>query len=138
MLMSGVARVFEWARTPPASANGFVLDLKQRFEVKEKRGSRRQSQLYRGVDRESGASVALKTVRSAADVREVMLLSKMRHRSIVHCDAVATGSGSVVCAVLAPYVEADLEFAVSAKRIEINSTPFIIRQLLDALAYLHR
>jgi hypothetical protein len=138
LLSSMVNRLWSWATTPPPpAAGGFARDLKARYEVHERRGSKKNSGLFRGTDRETNERVALKTIREAADVREVMLLTKMRHRSLVRCDGVAFGSGTVMCAVLTPYVETDLAFAVTAGAVRPAAAPLVVRQLLDALAYMH-
>lgn len=137
LLTQAVTRLWSWATSASPSATAFARDLKTRYEVFERRGSKKNSGVFRGADRESGERVALKNIREPADVREVMLLTKMRHRSLVRCEAVAFGSGSVACAVLAPYVESDLAFAVTAGLVRPAAAPIVVRQLLEALAYMH-
>jgi hypothetical protein len=137
LLSRAVTQLWSWATTSAPSATAFARDLKARYEVFEKRGSKKSSGVFRGADRETGERVALKSVREPADVREVMLLTKMRHAALVRCDGVAFGSGSVVCAVLAPYVEHDLAFAVGAGLARAAAAPRLLRQLARALAYLH-
>jgi hypothetical protein len=137
LLSQVVNRLWTWATVKPPVASAFSRDLKQRYDVHERRGGKKNSRVFRATDRESNERVALKTIREPADVREVMLLTKMRHRSLVRCDAVAIGSGSVMCAVLAPFVETDLAFAVTSNLVRPAAAPLIMRQLLDALAYMH-
>jgi hypothetical protein len=135
-VLGGLRTIWEWARPSEPSVAGFQLDARA-FAIHERRGSRKASAVCRATLRATSEQVALKNVQNSARLREVMLLAKMRHRSLLRCDAVAFGAGQVCCAVLRPYAPFDLQYALNVGRLAPAQLGVVVRQLLDAVAYLH-
>ena len=118
---------------------GDVLD--GRFELERSAGSGGMGVVYRGVDRESGALVAVKTVRSAGGAerfqREVEILAGLRHPGIV----TYLGHGSVgdeLYLVMEWLEGVDLAAHLVLAELAVGDAVGIAVQVASALGAAHR
>jgi serine/threonine protein kinase len=118
------------------------------WDVDVKVGEGTYGSVYRGVDRRTGAVVALKRMRvahqgiSQSALREISLLRRLRHENIVrlHDVHLEREEGGVRCLLVYEHVASDLAHRIRAARAAFLA-PAAVRgvtaQLLAGLAHLH-
>ena len=115
----------------------------ERFQIEGEAGAGGAGTVYRALDLESGATVALKVLRGMVDtgadrfLREATTLARVQHRSVVRYVAHGvTGDGALYLAM--EWLEGrDLRRHLSEEGLTLAQTVALGAELADALAAIH-
>jgi cell division cycle 2-like protein len=121
--------------------------IKEEYEKLAQLGEGTYGSVYRARHRRSGFVYAVKRVRLEREregfpqtsVREIGLLMRLKHPSIVNVREVCVGDSSSSIFVVLEYVEHDLKDLLSEKKSPFTSAEVkcLMRQLLSGVNYLH-
>lgn len=118
------------------------------YFVLERRGSRKDSRVWRCKSKALGQFYALKTLpqvipqnaQGSTDFtifREAMLLKIMDHPNIIRLEGIYQDKGNLNL-LLSPFVEIDLDYSIGQKTMNSSEIKNLLHQLLLAVAYMHK
>eukprot|EP01112_Ceratiomyxa_fruticulosa_P022855 TRINITY_DN8508_c0_g2_i2.p1 TRINITY_DN8508_c0_g2~~TRINITY_DN8508_c0_g2_i2.p1 ORF type:complete len:749 (-),score=150.74 TRINITY_DN8508_c0_g2_i2:119-2365(-) len=120
------------------------------YLMQERRGTKLDSNVWRAVNTHNKTSVILKKspqpIPKGGNVgkneminifRETMILSRLNNVNILKLEGVTVDQKGYLYQVLSPFVEMDLEYSISALKLNPTQIKSILCQLLKAVHYLH-
>ncbi len=141
---------FLWSllRDKEKASGSSEIPIIQGYDIKEEIGRGGMSIVFQAVDRSTGKTVAIKTMRPSVAMnaesirlfqREIKITSRLKHKNIV--EVLDYGKTETVFFFVLEFVEGtDLERYLNSQggRLEIDEALSIMLQVLEGLAYSHR
>lgn len=120
-------------------------NIRDHYEFRELLGSGAAGQVYRGIQKDTGRDWAVKIIDTrhmsvsdpAAVTKEAEMLRSIRHPNVIHLEDIFS-EGNLIYLVMELSAGGDLfERIVKKKRYPENEAKDVMRQLIEAMAFLH-